>query len=170
MIRRPPRSTLFPYTTLFRSDCVAINSALHRDVMAGVRRSLVLRIEDIHLLVPRFVERVLRAHIFHALRHAIGTLGLLSISAAHRVGDPARPRPFLALVRCHADAGNEGKNMGAKYALYEPGDKKVYVLDPQDKAAAHAGHHVTVKGTVDGDTIKVSSIEMAKEKSEKPKS
>src|SRR2546422_6499330 len=22
MIRRPPRSTLFPYTTLFRSDCV----------------------------------------------------------------------------------------------------------------------------------------------------
>src|SRR5438445_11690435 len=24
MIRRPPRSTLFPYTTLFRSDCHAI--------------------------------------------------------------------------------------------------------------------------------------------------
>src|SRR3712207_7250787 len=23
MIRRPPRSTLFPYTTLFRSDCLA---------------------------------------------------------------------------------------------------------------------------------------------------
>src|SRR3712207_8275454 len=23
MIRRPPRSTLFPYTTLFRSDCVS---------------------------------------------------------------------------------------------------------------------------------------------------
>src|SRR5947207_10590993 len=24
MIRRPPRSTLFPYTTLFRSHCVAL--------------------------------------------------------------------------------------------------------------------------------------------------
>ena len=24
MIRRPPRSTLFPYTTLFRSDVVAV--------------------------------------------------------------------------------------------------------------------------------------------------
>src|SRR5437899_6752518 len=24
MIRRPPRSTLFPYTTLFRSDCLSI--------------------------------------------------------------------------------------------------------------------------------------------------
>src|SRR5256885_11402187 len=27
MIRRPPRSTLFPYTTLFRSDCGEENSA-----------------------------------------------------------------------------------------------------------------------------------------------
>src|SRR5690349_23535643 len=31
MIRRPPRSTLFPYTTLFRSDQVAIDF----DVVAG---------------------------------------------------------------------------------------------------------------------------------------
>lgn len=59
---------------------------------------------------------------------------------------------------------------GAKYALYNQVDKKVYVLDAQDKAAAHAGHHVTVKGSVEGDTIKVSSIEMVKEKSgDKPK-
>src|SRR2546427_6305103 len=29
MIRRPPRSTLFPYTTLFRSDClVALRDSL----------------------------------------------------------------------------------------------------------------------------------------------
>lgn len=57
-----------------------------------------------------------------------------------------------------------------KYALYNPADKKVYVLDPQDKAATHAGHHVTVKGTVQGDTIKVSAIEMAQEpKGGKPK-
>src|SRR5258706_9594198 len=27
MIRRPPRSTLFPYTTLFRSDEVAVSQA-----------------------------------------------------------------------------------------------------------------------------------------------
>src|SRR5258708_30875225 len=25
MIRRPPRSTLFPYTTLFRSNCSSVN-------------------------------------------------------------------------------------------------------------------------------------------------
>src|SRR2546423_2049370 len=28
MIRRPPRSTLFPYTTLFRSGCFAASGAL----------------------------------------------------------------------------------------------------------------------------------------------
>ena len=56
------------------------------------------------------------------------------------------------------------KNKGAKLALYNPADKKVYILDPQDKATGHAGHFVTVKGTVSGDTIKVSSLEMSTEK------
>jgi len=40
-------------------------------------------------------------------------------------------------------------------------DKKVYAIDAQDKVAAHAGHHVTVKGSVDGDTLKLTSIDMA---------
>src|SRR5947209_17383887 len=31
MIRRPPRSTLFPYTTLFRSGSPSPNSATHCD-------------------------------------------------------------------------------------------------------------------------------------------
>lgn len=59
--------------------------------------------------------------------------------------------------------------IGAKYALYNPTDKKVYVLDPQDQAAAHAGHHVTVEGTADGDTIKIKSIKMTPEEKEKDK-
>jgi hypothetical protein len=50
---------------------------------------------------------------------------------------------------------------GAKYVFVNDADKKVYVIDAQDKVAAHAGHHVTVKGTVDGDTLKLDSIEMA---------
>src|SRR5256885_4180809 len=31
MIRRPPRSTLFPYTTLFRSPDVGLRQLLHAD-------------------------------------------------------------------------------------------------------------------------------------------
>jgi hypothetical protein len=72
----------------------------------------------------------------------------------------------------HADCAKKCVDgLSAKYALYNPTDKKVYVLDPQDKAAAHAGHHVTVKGSVEGETITVSSIEMAPEPNgDKPKS
>src|SRR2546430_10513987 len=35
MIRRPPRSTLFPYTTLFRSDAVRLPFALRRELLGA---------------------------------------------------------------------------------------------------------------------------------------
>src|SRR2546422_2334542 len=35
MIRRPPRSTLFPYTTLFRSVLARAGGAVHRPGVAG---------------------------------------------------------------------------------------------------------------------------------------
>ena len=53
------------------------------------------------------------------------------------------------------------KEHGAKYVFVNDADKKVYVVDAQDKVAEHAGHHVTVKGTVEGDTLKLDCIEMA---------
>ncbi len=60
----------------------------------------------------------------------------------------------------HADcAASCVKGQGAKYVLLTPSDKKVYQLDAQDKAAAMAGKHVKVTGEVDGDSIKVKSIE-----------
>src|SRR3712207_7988028 len=49
MIRRPPRSTLFPYTTLFRSDQVAHTRALGRESAAHQRdlvRALQRTIRD----------------------------------------------------------------------------------------------------------------------------
>jgi hypothetical protein len=57
------------------------------------------------------------------------------------------------------------KEHGAKYVFVDDADKKVYVVDAQDKVAAHAGHHVIVKGSVDGDTLKLTSIDMAPAKS-----
>lgn len=53
------------------------------------------------------------------------------------------------------------KEHGAKYVFVNDADQKVYVVDAQDKVAAHAGHHVTVKDSMDGDTLKLSAIEMA---------
>src|SRR2546428_2462212 len=36
MIRRPPRSTLFPYTTLFRSSRCALRTTPRRDALRGL--------------------------------------------------------------------------------------------------------------------------------------
>ena len=54
------------------------------------------------------------------------------------------------------------KEHGAKYVFVSDADKNVYTIDAQDKVAPHAGHHVMVKGTVDGSELKLTSIEMAK--------
>src|SRR3712207_8177516 len=52
MIRRPPRSTLFPYTTLFRSPVGEVSAALNIADKADVHRSRVREIDpakfDIH--------------------------------------------------------------------------------------------------------------------------
>src|SRR5271169_804807 len=54
------------------------------------------------------------------------------------------------------------KEHGAKLALYEKTTKKVYVLDPQDKATGHEGHTVTITGKVDpdGKTLHIDSLKM----------
>src|SRR3712207_8203520 len=46
MIRRPPRSTLFPYTTLFRSQVLRL-----------------LQVEDVHQLVAQHPRPVERRHL-----------------------------------------------------------------------------------------------------------
>src|SRR3712207_7308496 len=56
MIRRPPRSTLFPYTTLFRSLLVAHRAGAAREAGADVRRLLALRRAAARRRVPRLDE------------------------------------------------------------------------------------------------------------------
>src|SRR2546421_9560925 len=58
MIRRPPRSTLFPYTTLFRSRPETIAAALERVLRRGGRidgRSAVRDLDE-RILTERVVE------------------------------------------------------------------------------------------------------------------
>jgi hypothetical protein len=69
----------------------------------------------------------------------------------------------LVTSACNADeAFNESpecfKNVpGAKIALYDDTNRVMYSLEPQEKVTAHLGETVTVRGTLDEDTIKVSS-------------
>jgi len=57
MIRRPPRSTLFPYTTLFRSACeLQIIWRIGEDEIDAVRRELFQLLEAISEDDPAFVR------------------------------------------------------------------------------------------------------------------
>lgn len=49
---------------------------------------------------------------------------------------------------------------GGSPAVLVSEEGKVYKIADQDKVVAHAGHKVTITGTVDGDTIKVDSVKM----------
>src|SRR2546427_1791427 len=49
MIRRPPRSTLFPYTTLFRSRLEGVEELLLRAVLVG---------EELHVVDQQQIQRV----------------------------------------------------------------------------------------------------------------
>src|SRR5256885_11199352 len=66
MIRRPPRSTLFPYTTLFRSHVGLIRPHVrHRDVepRGGVRGALHAGVHPAEARVeqiPQLIEREIR--------------------------------------------------------------------------------------------------------------
>src|SRR5256885_11078748 len=70
MIRRPPRSTLFPYTTLFRSVVgggeaadPAVEQLQRPGARAGLRREVVAHElgEPAHQLVPRSRLRIHRS-------------------------------------------------------------------------------------------------------------
>ncbi len=78
---------------------------------------------------------------------------------------------YISDSHCGAKGAKEGhaecvtkcvKEHGAKYVFVDDKDHKVYNIADQSKVADHAGHHVTVQGKVEGDTLTVDSISMAK--------
>ena len=90
-------------------------------------------------------------------------------AAALAMGADTSLTGYIADSKCGAKAAHEGAREctvkcvkeGAKYVFVNDADKKVYAIENQEKVGDHAGHHVTVKGAVEGDTLKLSSIEMA---------
>src|SRR3712207_7338346 len=83
MIRRPPRSTLFPYTTLFRS----CSSPIEREDDVG--KPVLLSVDD-DPGVSRAVARDLRRHYgeeFRVLRAASAAEGLDALRELKLRGD-----------------------------------------------------------------------------------
>src|SRR2546427_9359527 len=54
MIRRPPRSTLFPYTTLFRSD---MEESRYVDVTLEVYRRVKAEYKDVGVAMQAYLRR-----------------------------------------------------------------------------------------------------------------
>src|SRR5256885_13986937 len=91
MIRRPPRSTLFPYTTLFRSGAGGAVEPPPGD----------LRLED-------------RARRGHGARHARGGCGAGDAGGGPAGGHHHRPAPERAALR-QAPGHHEGEEKTARY-------------------------------------------------------
>ena len=74
-------------------------------------------------------------------------------------------------TKCGAKEGHTAEctkscvGRGAMYAFVDGTTHKVYTLNPQDMAAPHAGHSVTIEGSVDGETITATAITMPPAKS-----
>src|SRR2546422_7397101 len=87
MIRRPPRSTLFPYTTLFRSH--QLGEALH--ALEALLRLIAPKVEDQLADAEPGVGR-------DVLQHPIGRA---RERAAHAAGGHARDRKSTRLNSSH---------------------------------------------------------------------
>jgi hypothetical protein len=83
--------------------------------------------------------------------------------------DVAKPGAWSGILvssACNADeAFNESPECtksvpGAKFALYDDTNRVMYGLEPQEEVTAHLGEAVTVRGTLDDDTIQLASIRL----------
>jgi hypothetical protein len=89
-----------------------------------------------------------------------------ALTAQHQATGSKSWSGVLVSSSCNADeAFNESaecnKNVpGAKLSLYDDTTRVLYGLEPQQSITDHLGDTVTVRGTLDGDTIQVASIEL----------
>src|SRR3712207_9472643 len=99
MIRRPPRSTLFPYTTLFRSADVARTTEGLRVTGTGTIRPLVADLGEVGELTPVLAALCALADgtsrltgVGHLRGHETDRLQALDRSEERRVGKECRSR------------------------------------------------------------------------------
>src|SRR5438034_7564894 len=99
MMRRPPRSTLFPYTTLFRSNLprVRLSRAMGRSPWSTCTSTEGWLSEAVEVHVLRSEEHTseLQSHSDLVCRHLLEKKNL----AAQRVPRPARPRAAVQTGR-----------------------------------------------------------------------
>ena len=94
MIRRPPRSTLFPYTTLFRSTAEAIAFDLEPDDSLGVLDS---NVNGLPFLPEGEEIIILRRLILHLLQGKITLLEILKKPSVQEIDSSDEERNFFPI-------------------------------------------------------------------------
>jgi hypothetical protein len=103
--------------------------------------------------------------LFSLAPFAIARQGNLGIQATNTATTSGTWSGTIVSSSCNADeAFNESsectKNVpGAKLTLYDDTNRVMYGLEPQGSVTAHLGDSVTVRGTLEGDTIRVASVQ-----------
>jgi uncharacterized protein YxeA len=62
----------------------------------------------------------------------------------------------------HADCAKKCIEKGEKAVFVTDGDKKILNIENADAVKGHEGHHVSVKGHVNGDKIHIDKVSMLK--------
>src|SRR3989449_10933309 len=86
MIRRPPRSTLFPYTTLFRSHDILAGGLAGRD-----GDGLVVLLRGRHAHAPRVLDAVAPGLVGEEIEPLLQVTG--DVHRARGAEDVGEPRP-----------------------------------------------------------------------------
>jgi type 1 fimbria pilin len=100
----------------------------------------------------------------------VAILFMLALSAVSfaAAGASATVNGWVTDQQCAAKGANASAEActkkclakGSKMVVVTDDDQKVLLVDNPDALMEHAGHHVAVTGTVNGDTIHVDSVKM----------
>ncbi len=97
---------------------------------------------------------------------ALFFIATLPVAGQNNATRPGSWSGILVSSACNADeAFAESPDCtksipGAKLALYDDTNRVMYGLEPQSAVTAHLGDAVTIRGTLDEDTIHVASTEL----------
>ena len=95
---------------------------------------------------------------------ALLSVGPLAVAGQNKATKSGSWSGILVSSSCNADeAFAESPECtkdvpGAKLALYDDTNRVMYGLEPQQSVVAHLGDTVTVRGTLDDDTIQIASL------------
>ena len=96
---------------------------------------------------------------------AIGVVAALPLLVQKNDGKDGAWSGTLLFSSCNADeAFNEAPDCtkdivpGAKLSLYDDTTRVMFRLEPEEKVTGRAGDSVTVRGKLDGETIRVASV------------